>query len=373
MCFCLRRRRILSTSRRGLRASTARTRILNTDVPAAVQCTIETMGTLLAGQDIEAFYTSFAHRDLLWIGMNCATGPEFMRDYVRTLSQISRFPVAVIPNAGLPDEDGNYHDMPNDVATVLGSFMDAGWVNIIGGCCGTVTEHTERMCAVVAGRPARVPANPTATVVSGLETLTIDEDTRPVLIGERTNVLGSRRFKRLISEGHIDEASEIGRDQVRNGAHALDVCLQDPDRDEVADVTTFLERLTRKTRAPLVIDSTDVAVIEEALKRTQGKSIINSINLEDGEERFAAVAPLARRYGAAVIVGCIDDDRDQAQAITRQRKLEIARRSYALLTEKYGLRGEDIIFDPLTFPVGTGDKNYIGSARGDYRGHQTHQ
>ena len=124
---------------------------LNTDVPAAVQCTIETMGTLLAGQDIEAFYTSFAHRDLLWIGMNCATGPEFMRDYVRTLSQISRFPVAVIPNAGLPDEDGNYHDMPNDVATVLGSFMDAGWVNIIGGCCGTVTEHTERMCAVVAG------------------------------------------------------------------------------------------------------------------------------------------------------------------------------------------------------------------------------
>ena len=335
---------------------------LSTDVPAAVQCTIETMGTLLAGQDIEAFYTSFAHRDLLWIGMNCATGPEFMRDYVRTLSQISRFPVAVIPNAGLPDEDGIYHDMPDDVATVLGSFMDAGWVNIIGGCCGTVTEHTERMCAVVAGRPARVPANPTATVISGLETLTIDEDTRPVLIGERTNVLGSRRFKRLISEGHIDEASEIGRDQVRNGAHALDVCLQDPDRDEVADVTTFLERLTRKTRAPLVIDSTDVAVIEEALKRTQGKSIINSINLEDGEERFAAVAPLARRYGAAVIVGCIDDDRDQAQAITRQRKLEIARRSYALLTEKYGLRGEDIIFDPLTFPVGTGDKNYIGSA-----------
>ncbi len=332
------------------------------NVPSAVQCTIETMGTLLAGQDIEAFYTSFAHRDLLWIGMNCATGPEFMRDYVRTLSQISRFPVAVIPNAGLPDEDGNYHETPENVASTLGSFMDAGWVNIIGGCCGTVNEHTERMRAVALNHPARTLVDPTVTVVSGLETLTIDEDTKPVLIGERTNVLGSRRFKRLIDEGNIEEASEIGRDQIRNGAHALDVCLQDPDRDEVTDITTFLERLVRKTRAPLVIDSTDVAVIEEALKRTQGKSIINSINLEDGEERFAAVAPLARRYGAAVIVGCIDDDREQAQAITRERKLEIARRSYALLTEKYGLRGEDIIFDPLTFPVGTGDQNYIGSA-----------
>ena len=335
---------------------------LETGVPAAVQCTIETMGTLLAGQDIEAFYTSFAHRDLLWIGMNCATGPEFMRDYVRTLSQISRFPVAVIPNAGLPDEDGNYHETPDNVAATLASFIDAGWVNIIGGCCGTVDEHIERMCAVTANRKPRTPVETATTVVSGLEALTIDEDTKPVLIGERTNVLGSRRFKRLIGEGSIEEASEIGRDQVRNGAHALDVCLQDPDRDEVADITVFLERLVRKTRAPLVIDSTDVNVIEEALKRTQGKSIINSINLEDGEERFAAVAPLARRYGAAVIVGCIDDDREQAQAITRERKLEIARRSYQLLTEKYGLRGEDIIFDALTFPVGTGDENYIGSA-----------
>ena len=335
---------------------------LGSDVPTAVQCTIETMGTLLAGQDIEAFYTSFAHRDLLWIGMNCATGPEFMRDYVRTLSQISRFPVAVIPNAGLPDEDGNYHETPEDIASTLGSFMDAGWVNVVGGCCGTVPEHIERICAVTANRPARVPVETASTVVSGLETLIIDEDTKPVLIGERTNVLGSRRFKRLIGEGNIEEASEIGRDQIRNGAHALDVCLQDPDRDEVADITTFLERLVRKTRAPLVIDSTDVNVIEEALKRTQGKSIINSINLEDGEERFAAVAPLAARYGAAVIVGCIDDDREQAQAITRQRKLEIAQRSYQLLTEKYGLRGEDIIFDALTFPVGTGDENYIGSA-----------
>ena len=335
---------------------------LGTRAPAAVQCTIETMGTILAGQDIEAFYVSVAHRDLLWIGMNCATGPEFMRDYVRTLSQISRFPVAVVPNAGLPDEDGNYHDMPDHVATVIDSFIAAGWVNVVGGCCGTGSDHIEQICSIARNRPARVPPDVHQTIVSGLETLVIDEDTRPVLIGERTNVLGSRRFKRLIADGSIEEASEIGRDQVRNGAHALDVCLQDPDRDEVSDVTTFLERLVRKTRAPIVIDSTDAVVIEEALKRTQGKSIINSINLEDGEQRFALIAPIARRYGAAVIVGCIDDDRDQAQAVTRERKLEIAQRSYDLLTQKYGLPGEDIIFDPLTFPVGTGDRNYIGSA-----------
>ena len=173
--------------------------------------------------------------------------------------------------------------------------------------------------------------------------------------------MGSRRFKRLISEGKFEEAAEIGRHQVRGGAHVLDVCLQDPDRDEIADVNRFLELLTRKIKVPLVIDSTNQEVIEEALKRTQGKSVINSINLEDGEERFHAVVPLARRYGAALIVGCIDEDKVQAQAITRSRKLEIARRSNELLIEKYGVPAEDVIFDPLVFPIGTGDENYIGA------------
>ena len=334
---------------------------LDVEVPVAVQCTIEAMGTMLGGQDIEAFYVSIAHRDLLWVGMNCATGPEFMRDHVRTLAQLSRFPVAVIPNAGLPDEDGIYHETPESMSAVMNSFVREGWVNVIGGCCGTVSEHIERMCLLVRNITPRKPVERHETMVSGLESLTIDEDTRPVLIGERTNVLGSRRFKRLIAEAKIEEAAEVGRHQVRSGAHMLDVCLQDPDRDEISDVVTFLEALNRKTKAPLVIDSTDPAVIEEALRRTPGKSVINSINLEDGEERFRVVVPLAKRYGAALVVGCIDDDKEQAQAITRQRKVEVARRSYTLLTEKYGVPGEDIIFDPLVFPVGTGDKNYIGS------------
>ncbi len=182
-----------------------------------------------------------------------------------------------------------------------------------------------------------------------------------MIVGERTNVLGSRKFKRLVADGKFEEAAEVGRVQVRRGAQILDVCLQDPDRDELADVTRFLEIEVKKVKVPLMIDSTDHRVIEESLKRTPGKSLINSINLEDGEERFKQVVPLARRYGAALVVGCIDDDKQQAQAVTRARKLQIAERSFELLTGKYGVEPEDIIFDPLVFPVGTGDKNYIGS------------
>ena len=165
-------------------------------------------------------------------------------------------------------------------------------------------------------------------------------------MGERTNVLGSRRFRRLIAEGAYEEGAELGRRQVRNGAHLLDVCLQDPDRDETADMIAFLDLLTKKVKTPIMIDSTDVDVIEVALKRLQGKSVINSINLEDGETRFQAVVPLARRYGAALVVGCIDEDKEQAQAVTRQRKLEVAIRSFQILTEKYGVPPEDIISIP---------------------------
>ena len=335
---------------------------LGRHVPTAVQGSVETMGTLLAGQDAEAFYTSLAHRDLLWIGFNCATGPEFMTDHIRTLAALSRFPVACVPNAGLPDEDGKYNETPQMMADTISRFVQAGWVNLVGGCCGTVPEHIRLLSEAVAGRPPRELVHSHETRISGIEALVIDEDTRPAIVGERTNVLGSRRFRRLIGEGAFEEAAEIGRRQIRNGAHLLDVCLQDPDRDEMSDVTAFLNIVTKKTKAPIMIDSTDSHVIEEALKLLQGKSVINSINLEDGEARFQAVVPLARRYGAALVVGCIDDDKEQAQAITRERKLEIALRSHKLLTEKYGVPSEDIIFDPLVFPAGTGDENYVGSA-----------
>jgi 5-methyltetrahydrofolate--homocysteine methyltransferase len=334
---------------------------LGKEIPVAVQGTVEPMGTLLAGQDAEAFYTSLAHRDLLWIGLNCATGPSFMTDHIRTLASLSKFPVACLPNAGMPDEDGNYNETPEGMAETVGRFAESGWVNIIGGCCGTVSEHIKLLSKMADGKAARPLVDSPETRVSGIEALLIDDEVRPAIVGERTNVLGSRKFRRLIKEGSFEEAAEIGRRQVRNGAHILDVCLQDPDRDEMADVAQFLDLVTKKVKAPIMIDSTDSAVIELALTKLQGKSIINSINLEDGEERFQAVVPLAKRYGAALVVGCIDDDKEQAQAITKERKLEVAIRSTKLLTEKYGIPIEDIFFDPLVFPVGTGDQNYVGS------------
>ncbi|MCI0866377.1 MAG: methionine synthase [Chloroflexi bacterium] len=335
---------------------------LGQQVPIAVQGTIEAMGTLLAGQDAEAFYTSVAHRDLLWIGFNCATGPEFMTDHIRTLAGLSRFPVATVPNAGLPDENGKYNETPEMMAATVGRFLENGWLNVVGGCCGTGPEHIRLLAQAAAGKTPRQPVFSHETRISGIEALVVDQDTRPAIVGERTNVLGSRRFRRLIDQGAFEEAAEVGRRQVRNGAHILDVCLQDPDRDEFADMTAFLEILTKKVKAPIMIDSTDHLVVELALKLLQGKAIINSINLEDGEDRFKLVVPLAQRYGAALVVGCIDEDKAQAQAITRQRKVEIALRSAEILTEKYGVPIEDIIFDPLVFPAGTGDQNYVGSA-----------
>ena len=334
---------------------------LGRSAPVVLSVSIETMGTMLAGQSIEALYVSMAHRDLFGIGMNCATGPDFMTDHLRTLAEISRFPISLFPNAGLPDEEGHYNELPAMLAKKVERFCAEGWVNIIGGCCGTTAEHIRMLVEVAARHPPRRPVTVHRAIVSGVETLVIDDDTRPVIVGERTNVLGSRKFKELIAAGEIDQAAEIGRAQVRKGAHVLDVCLQDPDRNEMADLTAFLETLVKKIKVPIMIDSTDAAVIEQALERTQGKSIINSINLEDGEERLQKVVPLARRFGAALVVGCIDEDKQQAQAVTRERKLQIAQRAHGLLTAKYGVAAEDIIFDALVFPVGTGDKNYIGS------------
>ena len=180
-------------------------------VAVSVQGTIETMGTLLAGQDIEAFYVSLAHRDLLWMGLNCATGPDFMTDHLRTLSEICRFDVSCVPNAGLPDEEGKYNETPEMFAGKVARFIDNGWVNLVGGCCGTTPQHIKLLADAVAGKQPRRPSTLRRSVVSGIETLVIDDSTRPVIVGERTNVLGSRKFKRLIGQGKFEEASEIGR------------------------------------------------------------------------------------------------------------------------------------------------------------------
>lgn len=331
-------------------------------IPVLVSATIEVMGTTLAGQGIEALYISLKHRGLLSLGLNCATGPDFMTDHIRTLASISHWPVSCIPNAGLPDENGRYNETPEMFAAKLERFMQEGWINLVGGCCGTTPEHIRRLARLAETYRPRVPQKHRRCLLSGLEPLEVTEDRRPILVGERTNVIGSRKFKELIGREAYEEASEVGRRQVRSMAHILDVCLANPDRDEKADMERFLDILVKKVKVPLSIDSTDPAVIETALKRCPGRALVNSINLEDGEERFQAVVPFLKRYGAAVVVGTIDEDKAQGMAVTRQRKLAIAERSHALLTQKYGLRSEDLVFDPLVFPVGTGDANYFGSA-----------
>ena len=332
------------------------------EVPILLSATIEPMGTMLAGQGVEAFYAAVEHFRPLTVGLNCATGPEFMTDHLRSLSALATCPVHVYPNAGLPDHEGRYEETPESLARKMKRFVDEGLVNLVGGCCGTTPAHIRELRRLVDGAKPRVPATHARRHVSGVEYLEIDPANRTVLVGERTNVIGSRKFKRLVQEGKWEEAAEVGRAQVRNGAQVVDVCLADPDRDEKADVATFLPQLTRKVQAPLMIDSTDPDVIELALQHSQGKAIVNSINLEDGEERFEKVVPLLRKYGAAVVVGCIDEDPQQGMAVTRARKLAVAERSYRLLTEKYGLAPQDILFDPLVFPCGTGDENYVGSA-----------
>lgn len=331
------------------------------ELPVMISGTIEPMGTTLAGQSIEAFYISVEHMKPVAVGLNCATGPEFMTDHVRSLAELSTTAVSCYPNAGLPDEEGIYHESPESLAKKISGFAEKGWLNITGGCCGTTPEHIRVLVEEMKKyKPREIQKSTHEHTVSGIEPLLYDESMRPLLVGERTNVIGSRKFKRLIAEGKFEEASEIARAQVKGGAHVIDLCLADPDRDELEDMEAFIKEVVKKVKVPLVIDSTDEAVIERALKYSQGKAIINSINLEDGEERFEKILPIVHRYGASVVVGTIDEI---GMAVTAERKLEVAARSYDLLVNKYGLNPQDIIFDPLVFPVGTGDEQYIGSAK----------
>src|SRR3954447_22328063 len=338
-------------------------RELGRRIPTMVSGTIEPMGTMLAGQTADAFCASIAHADLLSIGLNCATGPEFMTDHIRTISEMCPVRVSCYPNAGLPNDEGKYLETPTTLAAQLDRFIENGWINIVGGCCGTTDAHIKAIAQMAEGKRPRLLRTPAhRAYYTGIDLVEADESSRPLIVGERTNVIGSRLFKNMVAAEKWEEATEIARWQVKNGAHIIDVCLQSTDRDEIEDIPPFYEKLIRKIKAPVMIDTTDPKGIELALTYCQGKSIINSINLEDGEEKFERVCPIAKRFGAALVVGSIDEDKLQAQAFTRERKLAVAERSYQLLTEKYGIPPEDIIFDPLVFPCATGDANYIGAA-----------
>ncbi len=330
-------------------------------MPIAVSVTIEPSGTLLAGQTLEAVWVSLSHLDLLYLGLNCSAGPAEMTPWLQILAQKSHFRIACVPNAGLPDETGGYPETPEHFSSFFKTWIQNRWVNFIGGCCGTQIEHIQRLAQLAQHAPPRIwnPPLQSSSFLSGLNVFEMDTKIRPILVGERTNVIGSKRFKTFISEKKFEEAVELGRIQIKKGAQLLDICLSNSDGNEWEDMQDFLKNATQKIFVPLLIDSMDPRVIELALTYCQGKSLINSINLEDGEEKFQKIIPLAQKYGAALVVGLIDNDPVQGMGITRTRKMEIAEKSYSLLVQKYQVPAEDIYWDPLVFPCVTANtKDY---------------
>lgn len=331
-------------------------------VPVAVSATVEPSGTTLGGQTIEAIATLVEPYEPLWIGLNCATGPRAMAEHVRALAALTPSFVAVVPNAGLPDSDGRYLEGPAEVAACLARYASSGWVNLVGGCCGTTAGHVTALCEMAKGRTPRVRPAYDPSRLAGGEVREMAQERPPLLIGERTNVLGSRKFKALIQEERWAEAAEVGRRQARTGAQVLDVCLADSERNELEGMTHLLKALRRAVRLPLMVDTTDSQVMESALKLIPGRPILNSVNLEDGGGRLTQVARLARRYGAALVAGCIDDHPTDGMARTAERKLEVARRLLDQL-EGEGVRRREVLLDPLVFPAATGDPKFQGSAK----------
>ena len=331
------------------------------DLPVAVSATIEPGGTTLGGQTIEAVAAMVEPWRPLWVGVNCSTGPAPMTEHVRALSARAPSYLSVVPNAGMPDETGRYLQSPERFAAVLERFAAEGWVNLLGGCCGTTVEHIRRLRAVADGHGPRKPPPDDPGWVAGGIAVRLRQERPPLLIGERTNALGSRRFRSLIEEGRWAEAAEVGRRQVRRGAQVVDVCVADPQGDERERMVSILGALRRAVRAPLMVDSTDPEVLEAALELIPGRPILNSVNLEDGGERLDRVARLARRFGAAVVAGCIDDDPTEGMARTARRKAEVAGRVVERLLS-HGFRRSEILVDPLVFPAATGDPKFRRTA-----------
>ncbi|WP_122094576.1 methionine synthase [Rahnella sp. Larv3_ips] len=325
-------------------------------LPVMVSGTItDASGRTLSGQTTEAFYNSLRHVKPLTFGLNCALGPDELREYVAELSRIAECYVTAHPNAGLPNAFGEYDLEAKEMAEHIGEWARSGFLNIVGGCCGTTPAHIAAMVKAVEGVPPRVlPDIPVACRLAGLEPLTIDAKTLFVNVGERTNVTGSARFKRLIKEEKYAEALAVARQQVESGAQIIDINMDEGMLDAEAAMVRFLNLIAGEpdiARVPIMIDSSKWNVIEQGLKCIQGKGIVNSISMKEGEEAFLHHARMVRRYGAAVVVMAFDET---GQADTRKRKIEICRRAYKLLTEKVGFPPEDIIFDPNIFAVATG-------------------
>ncbi len=325
-------------------------------VPVMVSVTItDRSGRTLSGQTVEAFWNSISHMPLLSVGINCALGAKQMRPYVEELSQIAPVPISCYPNAGLPNAFGGFDETPDIMATDLGEFASNGWLNIVGGCCGTTQAHIKAIADAVHGLlPRRLATPEPYTRLSGLEPLTIRPETNFVNIGERTNVTGSPAFAKLILNGDYETALSVARQQVQGGAQIIDVNMDEGMLDSHEAMTTFLKLIASEpdiARVPTMIDSSKWSVIEAGLQCVQGKPVVNSISLKEGEEAFRQCARLIKRYGAAVVVMAFDE---KGQADTFDRKIEICTRACRILTENIGLPPQDIIFDPNILTVATG-------------------
>jgi 5-methyltetrahydrofolate--homocysteine methyltransferase len=334
---------------------------LEKEIPIFLSPSILDGGTMLAGQDIESFYTTMKHADVFAFGMNCAVGPKDMRSHLHVLSNLSDKPVFIFPNAGLPNEHGHYEEDPETFAKHIEPYLKNQWLNIVGGCCGTTPEHIKVLKELTKGRKPRIIENKELPFsVSGIEIVQANEKIRPILVGERTNVQGSRLFKKLIREGNFDEAINIAHHQIKNRAQIIDVCLEDTAFDEIDAINQFYPKLARAVKVPIMIDSTNPVALEAALKHIQGKAIINSINLESGKEKLDKIIPLMKTYGDSAVVGVIDEE---GMAVQFGRKIAVAKKLYHLLVDEYGLDPSDLIFDMLVFTVDTGkNPDYKGTA-----------
>jgi 5-methyltetrahydrofolate--homocysteine methyltransferase len=325
-------------------------------LPLMISGTItDRSGRTLSGQTTEAFWNSLRHVKPFAVGLNCALGADEMRPYAAEIARIADTHVCIYPNAGLPNEFGEYDQLADEMATIVGEFAEAGLVNILGGCCGTTPEHIAAIAkAAGQNKPRAIPQIEAKMRLSGLEPFTLSDDIRFVNVGERTNVTGSAKFRKLITEGDFDSALDVARQQVENGAQIIDVNMDEGMLDSEGAMVRFLNLAATEpdiARVPVMIDSSKWSIIEAGLKCVQGKSVVNSISLKEGEEAFIAQARACQRYGAAVIVMAFDED---GQADTEERKFEICKRSYDILTQKIGFAPEDIIFDPNVFAVATG-------------------
>jgi len=331
-------------------------------VPVMISGTItDRSGRFLSGQTPEAFWNSIAHAAPLSIGLNCALGARQMRAHIAELSRVSDALICAYPNAGLPNEFGHYDEGPEEMAASLGEFAETGLVNIVGGCCGTTPEHIRAIARAVEGKPPRpMPEITPRLRLSGLEAFTLTPEIPFVNVGERTNVTGSARFRKLVTAGDYSAALAVARDQVENGAQIIDVNMDEGLLDSEKAMTTFLNLIAAEpdiARLPLMIDSSKFSVIEAGLKCVQGKAVVNSISLKEGEDAFIRHAELVRRHGAAVVVMAFDES---GQADTPEKKKAIAARAYDILVNRVGFPPQDIIFDPNIFAVATGMEEHNG-------------